>query len=280
MRYFLSTFVFLVMLCTLFVACGSTTTTSSMSTHSPTAAPSITLNVFAAASLTESFTEIGMQYQKVHPNITVKFNFAGTPTLLQQLMNGASADVFASADEANMKKASDGGLVGDSQVFVKNKLVVIVPAANPGGINTLKDLARPGIKIDIENTNVPAGKYSREALDKMSQSPDYGPNYEKAVLENIVSQEDNVKAVVTKVQLGEVDAGFVYETDVTAAVSNKVKVIDIPNTFNVIAQYPIAVVKNSAHRSDAQMFIQYVLSPAGQAILTKYHFIGVSGYGQ
>ena len=280
MRHFLSTLVFLVMLCTLFVACGSTTTTGSTSTPTSTAAPSITLNVFAAASLTESFTEIGMQYQKVHANITVKFNFVGTPTLLQQLMNGASADVFASADEANMKKASDGGLVGDSQVFVKNKLVVIVPTANPGGFNTLKDLARPGIKIDIENTNVPAGKYSRQVLDKMSQSPDYGPNYEKAVLGNIVSQEDNVKAVVTKVQLGEVDAGFVYETDVTAAVSNKVKVINIPDTFNVIAQYPIAVVKNSAHRSDAQMFIQYVLSPTGQTILTKYHFIGVSGYGQ
>jgi molybdate transport system substrate-binding protein len=273
MKHPLRALLLLLSLCTLLAACADTATTSSTST--PTSP--VTLTVFAAASLTESFTEIGMQYHKMHSNITVKFNFAGSQTLETQMANGASADIFASADLANMQKASDAGLVGNSQVFVKNKLAVIIPASNPGPISTLKDLAKKGIKIDIGAVTVPAGKYARQVLDNMAKSPDYGPSYKSAVLKNIVSEEDNVKAVVQKVQLGEVDAGFVYLTDVTAAVSAKVKIIDIPDTFNVIAQYPIAVVKNSPHAAEAQTFIQYILSPDGQAILVKYHFIGVNG---
>jgi molybdate transport system substrate-binding protein len=273
MKHPLRALLLLLSLCTLLAACADTATTSSTST--PTSP--VTLTVFAAASLTESFTEIGMQYHKMHSNITVKFNFAGSQTLETQMANGASADIFASADLANMQKASDARLVGNSQVFVKNKLAVIIPASNPGPISTLKDLAKKGIKIDIGAVTVPAGKYARQVLDNMAKSPDYGPSYKSAVLKNIVSEEDNVKAVVQKVQLGEVDAGFVYLTDVTAAVSAKVKIIDIPDTFNVIAQYPIAVVKNSPHAAEAQTFIQYILSPDGQAILVKYHFIGVNG---
>lgn len=235
------------------------------------------MNVFAAASLTESFTEIATNYQKAHPNVTTKFNFAGSQLLEQQIDQGAPSDIFASADLTNMQKASDAGLVGTSQIFVKNKLVVILPTSNPGKINTLHDLANQGIKIDIEAATVPAGKYSRQVLDNMAKSPDFGPAYETAVLANIVSQEDNVKAVVTKVQLGEADAGFVYQSDVTTAVASKLTILAIPDTFNVIAQYPIAVVKKSAHTSDAQAFIQYILSADGQATLVKFHFIGVNG---
>src|SRR5579884_1370909 len=265
------TFLLLVTLCIFVTACGGTTSANPASTPAP-----VTLNVVAAASLTESFTEIGMKFQTAHPGVTVKFNFAGSPTLVQQITGGAAADVFASADTANMQKVSDAGLVGGSQIFVKNRLVVIIPASNPGNINTLKDLARKGVKIDIEAPAVPAGKYSLQVLDNMAKSPDYGSAYEAAVKGNFVSQEDNVKAVVQKVQLGEADAGFVYRTDVTASVSDKVKVIDIPDTFNVIAEYPIAVLKNSAHVSDAQAFMQYVLSADGQAILAKFNFISVT----
>jgi molybdate transport system substrate-binding protein len=271
LRDLLRTLLLLATLCIFVTACGSTTGVN----PAPTPAP-ITLNVFAAASLTESFTEIGMKFQTAHPGVTVKFNFAGSPTLVQQITGGAAADVFASADMANMQKVSDAGLAGSSQVFVKNRLVVIIPAANPGNINTLKDLAKKGVKIDIEAPAVPAGKYSLQALDNMAKSPDYGSIYEAAVKANFVSQEDNVKAVVQKVQLGEADAGFVYKTDVTASVSDKVKVIDIPDTFNVIAEYPIAVIKNSAHATDAQAFVQYVLSADGQAILAKFNFISVA----
>ena len=264
----------LIAFCILLAGCGSTT-----ATPSPTATTTsqVTLNVFAAASLTESFTQIAAQYKQEHPDVTVKFNFAGSQLLEQQLANGAPADIFASADLTNMQKASNAGLVGPSQVFIKNKLVVIIPLSNPGKIHALKDLANKGLKIDFAAATVPAGKYGRQVLGNMANSPDYGPTYQKAVLGNIVSQEDNVKAVVTKVQLGEADAGFVYQSDVTDAVASKLTVIPIPDNFNVIAQYPIAVVKNSAHPNDAQAFIQYVLSPDGQAVLVKFHFIGLNG---
>lgn len=276
MKRSLRLFLLLLSFCMLLVACGGSTTTSSTPTPTPSPVP-ITLNVFAAASLTESFTEIGTAYQQQHSNVTVKFNFNGSQILEQQIANGAPADVFASADQANMKKASDAGLVNTSQVFVKNRLVVIVPSNNPGNINSLKDLAKKGIKIDLEAAAVPAGKYSRQALANLSQSSDYGSGYAKDVLANVVSEEQNVKAVVQKVQLGEADAGFVYLTDVTPAVTGKVKTIDIPDPYNVIAQYPIAVVKSSQHPSDAQSFIDFVLSPNGQAILKKYNFIIING---
>ena len=261
-----------ILLCTLFLAaCGGST---SSTTSTATTAPAVTtLNVFAAASLKESFNVIAAKYTRAHPNITIKLNFAGSQILEQQIASGAPADVFASADQTNMQKAVDAGLVGNSQVFVKNKLTVIIPAANPGNINSLKDLSRKGVKIDIGAPAVPAGKYSLQVLAKMAQSSNYGPAYENAVKANFVSQETDVKAVVNKVQLGEVDAGFVYVTDVTAAVSNKIKMIDIPDNFNVIAQYPIAVTKSSAHSNDARAFVQYILSPEGQAVLQQYHFI-------
>lgn len=266
----------LLLLCALFfVACGGGTTTTG-STPTPTvaatSAPAVTLNVFAAASLTESFKAIATQYKTAHPNITLAYNFGGSQALVQQMTNGASADVFASADTTNMKKAIDAGLVTTSQIFAKNKLVVIIPASNPGKINSLKDLANKGVKIDIEAATVPAGKYSLQVLDKMGKSADYGPTYESAVKANFVSMEDNVKAVVQKVQLGEADAGFVYTTDAASALG-KVNIVAIPDTFNVIAEYPIAVTKNSAHQSDAQAFVQYILSSDGQAVLSKYKFL-------
>ena len=255
------------------VACGGSADGTSI-TPTPS---SVTLNVFAAASLTESFNEIATAYQKAYPNVTIKYNFGGSQLLEQQMANGAPADVFASADATNMKKASDAGLVTSSQIFVKNRLVVIIPVSNPGKINSLKDLANKGVKIDIEAPAVPAGKYSLQVLDNMSKSPDYGSSYAGMVKENFVSQEDNVKAVVQKVQLDEADAGFVYTTDVTASVASKLTILPIPDTFNVIAEYPIAVTKSSAHSTDAQAFVQYILSSAGQAILAKYKFITVSG---
>ncbi len=262
----------LFILCTLLLtACGSTTSASVTPTSS-----NVTLNVFAAASLKESFNAIAMKYHQTHPNVTITPSFNGSQILEQQIASGAPADIFASADQVNMQKASNAGLVGESQVFVKNKLTVIIPANNPGNITSLKDLARKGVKIDIGAPTVPAGKYSLQVLGKMAQSSDYGPAYTSAVKANFVSQETDVKSVVNKVQLGEVDAGFVYVTDVTNAVSNKVKMITIPDNFNVIAQYYIAVTKNSAHTSDAQAFVQYILSRDGQGVLEQYHFTAVN----
>lgn len=271
MRHSLRAFLVLVTLCTLFLAaCDGT------STASPASKPSITtLNVFAAASLTESFNEIATKYERAHTNFKITLNFNGSQILEQQIADGAPADIFASADMTNMQKASTAGLVDASEVFAKNKLVVIIPANNPGNISSLHDLARKGVKIDIGASSVPAGKYSLQVLDNMARAPSYGPGYENAVKANFVSQETNVKAVVEKVQLGEVDAGFVYRTDVTSAVSSKVKIIDIPDNFNVIAQYPIAVTRNSAHAGEAQAFVQYILSADGQGVLEQFHFIAV-----
>ena len=160
MKRSLRLFLLFLSFCILLAACGGSTTTSSTPTPTPTPSP-VTLNVFAAASLTESFNEIGTAYHQQNPNVTVKFNFNGSQILEQQIANGAPADVFASADQANMQKASDAGLVNTPQVFVKNRLVVIVPTSNPGNINSLKDLAKKGVKIDLEAAAVPAGKYSR-----------------------------------------------------------------------------------------------------------------------
>jgi molybdate transport system substrate-binding protein len=274
MRYTQRSLMLFIIFCTLLLAaCGSTTSTRT-STATSSASP-VTLNVFAAASLTGSFTAIAARYQQAHPGATVKLNFAGSQILEQQIASGAPADVFASADQANMLKASAAGLVGDSQVFVKNRLTVIIPANNPGHINSLHDLANKGVKIDIAAPTVPAGKYSIQALGKMALSPQYGPAYVKAVKANFVSLETDVKAVVNKVQLEEVDAGFVYVTDAAAA-KGKVTTVDIPDTFNVIAEYPIAVTKSSAHAGDAQAFDQYVLSKDGQAVLQQFGFIAVN----
>lgn len=272
MRQPLRIFFLLSLFLLLVAGCGSSPAANPPSTP-------VTLNVFAAASLTESFGEIAKQYQASHPNIKIVYNFNGSQILVQQITNGANADVFASADTANMNKAIDAKAVSNPQVFARNKLAVIIPVGNPGNITSLKDLARKGLKIVLAAPAVPAGKYSIQILDTMAKSPDYGPTFESSVKANVVSQEDNVKAVVQKVQLGEADAGIVYRTDVTVAVANQIKMIDIPDNFNVVAEYPIAVTLKSAHSTEALAFVQYLLSADGQAILTRFHFIGVNGGG-
>lgn len=262
--------------CALLAACGqsgSTTTGSGSSATATALASSTTLNVFAAASLKTSFTDIQKQYQKVHPEVKIVYNFAGSQALVQQITQGAPADVFASADQKNMQKVSTAGLATNPQVFADNTLSIIVPASNPAHITTLKDLANKGVKIDVAASSVPVGSYTLQVLAKAGKSSDYGATYESAVKANFVSQEDNDAAIVQKIELGEADAGFVYTTDVNAAAAGKVSFITIPASLNVVTQYPITVLKNSTHASDAQAFVQYILSSDGQAILAKYRFL-------
>ncbi|GCF06825.1 molybdate ABC transporter substrate-binding protein [Dictyobacter arantiisoli] len=269
----------LIILLLLLAACGEsspTATSSTTTTPSTSSSSAVSLNVFAASSLTESFNAIKTAYHTSHPDVSITYNFNGSQALEQQIANGAEADVFASADQINMQKAIDAGVVTQSQNFARNKLVVIIPNSNPGHITSLKDLAKAGTKIVLGAPAVPVGKYSLQVLDKLGKSSAYGVAYEKSVRANIVSQEENVKAVVQKVQLGEADAGIVYLTDVTSAASTKVETLTIPDQDNVIAQYPVAVTKNSAHAQTAHAFITYLLSADGQAILTKYHFIAIN----
>ena len=235
------------------------------------------LTVFTAASLTDAFKEMGANIEQANPGTKVIFNFAGSPTLRTQLAQGARADVFASADEPNMQGAQkEGTIASEPRLFVRNQLVVIVPEANPARVMQLQDLAKPGVKLVLTNKEVPVGNYSRQALAKMSQDTAFGSEFTPRVLANLVSEETNVKQVVAKVQLGEAHAGIVYASDVTPAVRGAVKVLAIPEPFNVIAQYPIAVVREAPNAPGAQAFIDYVLSPAGQVTLTKHGFLAMA----
>jgi molybdate transport system substrate-binding protein len=234
------------------------------------------LTIFTAASLTEAFKEMGANIEQANPGTKVIFNFAGSPTLRTQLAQGARADVFASADEPNMQGAQkEGTIASEPRLFVRNQLVAIVPAANPAQVMRLQELAKPGVKLVLTNKEVPVGNYARQALTKMSQDAAFGSEFATHVLANLVSEETNVKQVVAKVQLGEAHAGIVYSSDVTPAVRGAVKVLAIPEPFNVIAHYPIAVVRDAPNAAGARAFIDYVLSPAGQAILTKHGFLAV-----
>jgi molybdate transport system substrate-binding protein len=233
------------------------------------------LIVFAAASLTEPFTEIGKRLELSHPGLKVVYNSGGSPALRTQMEQGAHADVFASADTAQMEQAKQSGVIqGESPVFVRNRLIVVVPKANPGKVAEFRDLAKPGLKLDLANAKVPVGNYSRQAISKASA--DYGADFEKQTLANIVSEEDNVKQVVTKVQLGEADAGIVYVSDVTPKISKDVQTVPLPDAYNQIATYPIALTKEVKNRAAAQAFISFVLSTEGQAILKAHNFAPIN----
>ena len=253
----------------LLTACGLTV--SSTPTTAPVSAIGVrTLAVFAAASLTDAFNEIGKNFEAANPGVTVTFNFAGSQALQTQIEQGAPADVFASASKSYMDLlVTDSYVTGDvPQNFLTNKLVVILPANNPAGLAKLEDLANPKLKLVIAAEAVPVGKYALQALDLMDKQ--FGNGYKDKVLANVVSKEDNVKQVVAKVQLGEADAGIVYTSDAVAAPD--LKSIEIPAELNVIAKYPIAPLTKSTNAELAKAFVVYVLSSDGQAVLQKWGF--------
>jgi molybdate transport system substrate-binding protein len=234
------------------------------------AAPNQTVTVFAAASLTDAFTEMASAFEAAYPGSSVTLNFAGSNTLRSQIEEGAPADVFASANLKEMNTLVEKGLV-DSQAqktFLTNRLVVLLPEGNPAQVQELSDLARPGLKLVLAAEEVPAGRYARQMLEKLDAL--YGSGYLQAALNNVVSNEDTVKKVVAKVQLGEADAGIVYTSDAVAAPS--LPTLEIPPTYNVIAEYPIASPKQAPNPELAAQFIKFVLSPDGQAILKKWGF--------
>lgn len=237
----------------------------------------IDLNVFAAASLTDAFGEIGELFEADHPGVKPIFNFGGSQQLAQQINEGAPADVFASANHKQMNAVIEAGwIVRESQqTFAKNRLVVVHPQDNPAGLLGLKDLATPGLKLVLAAKEVPVGQYAIDFLDKASADTAFGATFKDDVLGNVVSYEETVKTVLTKVALGEADAGIVYLSDISGADADKVGHIDIPDTLNVIASYPIAPVKESKNPDLAQAFIDLILSPTGQEILAKYNFIPI-----
>jgi len=240
------------------------------------AQPPKTLTVFAAASLTESFTEIGKQFEADNPGVKVVFNFAGSQQLRAQLEQGAKADVFASANTKEMTTAiiSDSLVVSGTQhTFVTNRLAVILPKSNPGKIASLADLARPSLKLDLADPSVPVGQYALDMLAKMSQDASFGATFKDKVVANVVSRENNVKSVVAKVRLGEADAGVVYATDITPDAAKELTTLEVPDRFNVIAVYRIAPLKNAVEPKLASQFVDWVLSSKGQQVFAKYGFI-------
>lgn len=239
-------------------------------------APNKTLTIFAAASLTEPFTDLGKQFEVAHPGVQVALNLANSQQLRVQLEQGARADVFASANTKEMDAAVSASLVvsGTQRIFAHNRLVVIYPKGNPGKIVALTDLARSGVKLDIADAAAPVGQYTLDMLAAMSRDPAFGPDWKSRVLANVVSREENVKAVVSKVRLGEADAGVVYSSDVTPEAAKELGTIQVPDSFNQIATYPIAPLK-AQEPELARQFIDFVLSPTGQRVLESYGFIPV-----
>jgi molybdate transport system substrate-binding protein len=244
-------------------ACGSDGSTSAGSGSSPAApgsgAASGTVTVFAAASLTESFTTLGRQFEAAHPGTTVKFNFGASSSLAENINQGAPADVFASASPKNMQQVVDADGASDSKTFARNVMQIAVPPDNPAGVREVTDLARSNVKVALCQPQVPCGAVAQQVFKNAN------------ITVTPVTQGADVKAVLTTVQLGEVDAGMVYRTDVRAA-GTKVKGIEIPADQNASTSYPIAALTEAPNPAGAAAFVDYVLSPDGEKVLERAGF--------
>lgn len=215
--------------------------------------------MFAAASLTESFTELGKQFESANPGTKVTFSFGASSALAQQINSGAPADVFASASPKNMDQVVDAGGASNPKVFATNKMEIATPPDNPADIASVNDLAKSSVKTALCQPQVPCGSVAQQVFTnaKITVKP--------------VTLEPDVKSVLTKVQLGEVDAGMVYVTDVKAA-GAKVKGVEIADDVNASTDYPIAALTKSGNAAVASAFVELVLSPAGQGVLTAAGF--------
>ena len=233
-----------------------------------TGAEEVELTVSAAASLTAAFTDIGVAFEDANPGATVTFNFGPSDGLATQINLGAPVDVFASASPTWMDAVHDDGpgVTGRTD-FARNELAIIVPSDNPAGIESLDDLTRDGVQLVIAAEGVPAGDYAREIFENAGIGG--------AVMANVVSNEEDVSAVITKVLSGDADAGIGYVTDVTPELADQISLVTIPDDVNVIATYPIAVVTGSQEADLAQRFVDYVLGE-GQQILATYAFLPAS----
>nr|WP_231956997.1 MULTISPECIES: molybdate ABC transporter substrate-binding protein [unclassified Actinoplanes] len=215
------------------------------------------VSVFAAASLTESFTTLGRQFEASHRGTRVTFNFAGSAALATQINQGAPADVFASAASRNMATIGDAAVTPTT--FVKNQLVIATAKGNPKHITGLAELAKPGLKVALCAAEVPCGAAAQSALAA------------SGVKLTPVTLEQDVKAALSKVELGEVDAALVYRTDARTA-SAQVDAVEFPESAEAINEYPIAVLKRAANPTGAREFVDYVLSPEGTRVLTAAGF--------
>ncbi|ACL15596.1 molybdenum ABC transporter, periplasmic molybdate-binding protein [Methanosphaerula palustris E1-9c] len=294
-----------VLILSVLLVCGCTTTSSSSSnqsvtsatTHQATSVVTTTvaaanntsvaaanttakagthdLTVYAAASLTDASKTLGSTFEQSHPDVSVKFNLAGTQVLRSQVENGASADVFLSAGTAHMTALKGEGYINNTSVnnFTVNYLTVALPSNNPGNISTLQDLAIPGKKIVMGTADVPVGTATRTLISKLTNDTAYGQDYQTKVMSNVISYETEVTGIVSKVMLGEADAGFVYTSSLTGDQASQMKFVKIPDKYNDKTVYQSGVLKNSTQASDAGDFVTFLSSADGQAILKQYGFV-------
>jgi len=255
---------------TVLLACSGARAGASVAPSAAT--PAVDLTVYAAASLKGALDAAKPAYESSHPGVTVVVSTDASSALETKIEQGAPADVFLSADTTNPKKLVDANLTAGPAVdFAGNKLTVIVPTTNPARIASPADLAKPGVKVVAAGDAVPITKYANQVVANLAKEPGYPADYAMAYAKNIVSREDNVKAVVAKLELGEGDAAIVYETDAKA--STKVATVDIPSTANVVARYAGVVVKSSANPTEARAFLTWFGGPDGQAILGRLGFL-------
>ena len=233
------------------------------------------LTVFAAASLNGAFSAIAGEFERSNPKVKIILNFGGSQQLVQQINQGAPVDLLASANMKQMFEAMKSGRIDNASVvmFARNRLVVVYPKENAAGIRSLQDLGKASLKIVLADKAVPAGQYSLDFLAKCDRTAAFDFSFAKRVLNNVVSYEENVKTVLSKIILDEADAGIVYSSDISASVSERTGVIEIPDSLNVIAEYPMAIARDTSSRKDADKFYKYVLSDEGRKILTQFGFI-------
>jgi molybdate transport system substrate-binding protein len=232
------------------------------------------LVVSAASSLRDAFTSLGDTFKAARPGVAITFNFAGTQELRTQLEHGAQVDVFASADQQHMVALKSAGRVTDVRLFARNEPVIVVASESANKVRGLADLQELQTLV-IGVPEVPIGRYTLQILDRASAK--LGPNFSEKMLAKVASRELNVRQVLAKVSLGEADAGIVYRTDAQSlkAGENRIAVVDISPEFNVIADYPIAVVAGAPHPTLARAFLEFVQSDAGQQTLQDAGFLSV-----
>jgi molybdate transport system substrate-binding protein len=255
----------LLLMCLLAVVLGASTAT--------VYAKGPVLSVFAASSLTEFMEDAKKAFERSHPGVEVQVNLAGSSDLRLQIQQGAPADVFLSADAANMNPLVTTKAARKPAIFAHNTLAIVVAKRAQGSVTCPADLAKPGLRLAVAAPAVPVGRYTRTMLAKTEKSGKCGKDYAKSVLANVRSEEPNVRAVLTKVVLGEVDAGVVYTTDIVPGIQKTVRAITIPAEFNVVASYPIATLTRSKNKKLAQEFQAFVLSPEGKQLLQKRGFL-------